>query len=228
MKVSRPRKSHNGPGTPAALFPVSHLPPGPNLRYHSRAGGYINPQQPPDPAGRQGDSSDIAAQATMSIAMSESSPITSITFQCSRLIPYTPAEIAAAIADTSRWPEFTGYGPMPGILSAEYETRTPEMSGSRIRVHNSDGSSHVETIEVWQPPEQIVMRLHEFTPPLSRLADHFLESWRFTVGPDGTRTSRQLQLYPRSPATRPLLWLISLLLRRAIAAHLEQMARPTV
>jgi ribosome-associated toxin RatA of RatAB toxin-antitoxin module len=150
-----------------------------------------------------------------------------ITFQYTRLIPYAPAEIAAAIVDMSRWPEFTGYGPMPGIASAEFETRTPEMTGSRIQVHNTDGSSHVETIEVWQPPETITLRLHEFSPPISRLADHFLEIWRFTPGPEGTRTTRQMQLYPRSPATRPLLWLISLMLRRAIAAHLEQMASPT-
>jgi hypothetical protein len=55
-------------------------------------------------------------------------------------------------------------------VRAEYETRGETMVGARIQVHDKDGASRVETVEVWEPPERIVLRLHEFTPPLSRLA----------------------------------------------------------
>lgn len=150
--------------------------------------------------------------------------MTPITFQYRRFVPHTAMEIAAKIADLSRWPEFDGYGPLPGITSAAYEEPVGTMAGARIRVQNDDGSSHVESVEVWQPPERIVMRLHAFTPPLSRLASHFVEEWRFDPANGGTEVTRHLQLYPRSPLARPALWLISLLMRRAIARHLEVMA----
>jgi hypothetical protein len=150
--------------------------------------------------------------------------MTPITFQRSRFIPRSAEQIAAEIADLSRWPEFDGYGPLPGIASATYEVHSDPIAGARIRVHNKDGSTHVETVEVWQPPERIVMRLHEFTPPVSRIASHFLEEWRFAAAGSGTEVTRRLQLYPRSPLARPALWLISLLMRRAIASHLQKMA----
>ena len=150
--------------------------------------------------------------------------MTPITFQHRRFVARTAGEIAAEIADLSRWPEFDGYGPLPGITSAAYGELGGAMTGARIRVQNDDGSSHLETVEVWQPPERIVMRLHEFTPPLSRLASHFVEEWRFDAADGGSEVTRQLQLYPRSPLARPALWFISLLMRCAIARHLEKIA----
>ena len=63
----------------------------------------------------------------------------------------------------------------------------------------------------------------DFSPPLSRLATGFEETWDFRcIGPD-TRVVRTFELHATSRATRPLLWLISLLLKRAIARHLRQM-----
>jgi hypothetical protein len=38
-----------------------------------------------------------------------------ITFAETRFIPRPAGEIAAGIADLSRWSEFGGYGPLPGI-----------------------------------------------------------------------------------------------------------------
>lgn len=129
-----------------------------------------------------------------------------------------------AITDLSRWPEFSGYGPLPGIAGAAYESRTDDMVGSRIRVTNADGSSHVEAIIRWVPGGAVAMKMHDFTPPLSRLATHFIEEWAFEPRGAGTLVTRRFELYPRSAATRPFLWLISLLFRRAIARHLKEMA----
>ena len=148
-----------------------------------------------------------------------------VTFAESRFIPRPAGEIAAGIADLSRWPEFGGYGPLPGIAGAEYEAPGEEMVGARIRVHDKDGASHVETVEVWEPPERIVLRLHAFTLPLSRLASHFTEAWQFEERAGGTEVVRRLEMHPRSALARPALWAISLLMRRAIARHLAQMAR---
>jgi hypothetical protein len=146
-----------------------------------------------------------------------------IRFSCEETLDSTPEEIAGQILDLSRWPGFEGYGPLPGIRSAEFEVRTPEVVGTRIRVMDTDGSSHVEEIVEWEPERRIRLRMGEFSPPLSRLATHFDETFEFERIGGHTRVVRRFELHPKTTATRPLLWLISLLLRKAIARHLRQM-----
>lgn len=69
------------------------------------------------------------------------------------------------------------------------------------------------------------MKFQEFTPPLSRLASHFTEEWSLQPTTGGTDVTRRFQLVATSSLTRPFLWLISLLFRRAIDRHLDEMAR---
>ncbi len=55
--------------------------------------------------------------------------------------------------------------------------------------------------------------MREFSPPLSRLAIAFNETWEFSrIGRD-TRVVRSFELHATSRVTRPLLWLISILLK---------------
>ena len=146
-----------------------------------------------------------------------------IRFSCRDVLPFPPAQICQQIARVESWYEFRGYGPLPGIASAQYERRTPDMKGSRIRVRNRDGSGHVEEITEWNPHERVVLQLQEFTSPLRSLSARFVEEWEFTPDPDGTQVQRMFSLYPLSAVTRVPLWMISLLLRRAVARHLRQM-----
>ena len=69
--------------------------------------------------------------------------------------------------------------------------------------------------------------MHEFSRPVSRLATAFDETWEFERLGDRTKVVRSFEMYRKSALTRPLLWLISFLLKRAIARHLEQMAQAT-
>ena len=69
------------------------------------------------------------------------------------------------------------------------------------------------------------MKMDEFTPPLSRLAAYFIEEWSFEETAVGTLVVRRFELFPRRGWTRPFLWLISLMFRRAIARNLAEMAR---
>jgi hypothetical protein len=62
---------------------------------------------------------------------------------------------ALLILDVARWPDFGGCWPIPGITAAEFEVRTPGMAGSRIRVTNTDESSHIEEIVEWQPDHRL-------------------------------------------------------------------------
>lgn len=140
-------------------------------------------------------------------------------------LPSSPEEIAAQILDLHRWPEFTGYGPLPGIRAAEFEVQTPERVGTRIRVHNTDGSVHVEEIACWELPRRIVLEFRELPAPLSRLARRFVETWEFQPAGALTELTRTFRLEATAFWAWPLLWLIGQLLRRAALRHARQLAR---
>lgn len=147
-----------------------------------------------------------------------------LTFSCQATLDTAPAAIVSDIFNLSLWPSFQGYGPLPGIAGAEFEGRpTPDWVGTRIRVTNTDGSSHIEEVKSWDG-RQLVMELGSFSPPLVRLASHFVETWQFVPLPSGhTLVKRQFLLYPRSWMGR--LWLkgIALMLKQAVQRHLVQM-----
>lgn len=145
-----------------------------------------------------------------------------ITFTCHEILSLAPEEIAEQILDLTKWPEFRGYGPIPGIRSAEFETKTPNVVGSRIRVSNRDGSSHVEEIMEWQPSRLLRLRTGNFSKPLSGLATGFVETWEFERVGNETKVTRSFELNAKSIMRKPVLWLISFFLKRAIARHLTK------
>ncbi len=139
------------------------------------------------------------------------------------MIRLSPCEIAEQILDISNWTDFHGYGPLPGITAAEFEIRTPDVVGSRIRVCNSDGSTHVEEITEWCPDERIALKMQDFSAPLSNLATGIDEVWEFNPSAESTKVIRSFQMHPKSTLARPVLWLVSRLLKRAINRHLHEM-----
>jgi hypothetical protein len=149
-----------------------------------------------------------------------------ITFTCAETLPLAPEQIAGQILDIANWTDFKGYGILPGIKEAAFETRTPGVIGTRIRVTNTDGSSHVEEIVEWEPERRLRLDMKEFSPPLSRLATGFVELWEFERLGDRTRVTRSFEMHAKSAFARPVLWLISFLLKRAIARHLRQTHEP--
>ena len=70
--------------------------------------------------------------------------------------------ICEKILDVKTWSSFDGHGLLPGIDKAEYENRTTELVGSRIRVKNSDGTQHLEEILEWEAGKKLIMKIHEF------------------------------------------------------------------
>lgn len=146
-----------------------------------------------------------------------------IAFTCRQTLPCSPEQIARLILDLSLWPQFQGYGVLSGIKSGEFERQTPEILGTRIRVANTDGSTHVEEIVEWEPQRRLKLRMGDFSPPLSRLATHFDETWDFAHAGGDTQVVRSFELHPKSGWTRPVLRLLSVLLKRAIDRHLRQM-----
>jgi len=84
-------------------------------------------------------------------------------FSCKACLAKSAKEITDRIFVVSNWSDVRGCGPLPGIESAEFEVRTPEVLGSRIRGHNTNGSSHVEEIVVWRPGNAVALQMYEFT-----------------------------------------------------------------
>ena len=146
-----------------------------------------------------------------------------IRFACEATLPLAPEDIARQILDLTKWPDFRGYWPIPGIKLAEFDIRTPGVVGSRIRVTNLDGSSHIEEIVEWQPNCRVRLSIKEFSRLLSKLATSFEESCEFKRIGNETHVVRSFVLHPVSVMTRLPLWLISLFLKRAIVRHLREM-----
>ena len=146
-----------------------------------------------------------------------------ITFACNETLPLTPEDVALHILDLMKWPDFHGYGPLPGIKAAEFEIKTPDIVGSRIRVTNQDGTNHVEEIVEWQPTKRIELHMKEFSRPLSRLATWFVETWDFERVGNETKVTRSFEMNAKSILAWPVLWVISFMLKRAIARHLREM-----
>src|SRR5262249_7766023 len=69
------------------------------------------------------------------------------------------------------------------------EVQTPGIVGSRIRITNRDGASHIEEVVEWQPDQRLRLRIHGFSRLLSRLATEFEETWEFQRPGTGTRGS---------------------------------------
>lgn len=137
--------------------------------------------------------------------------------------PKTPQEVCAEFLDTERWSGFKGYSILPGIESACFETKTPNLTGSRIRVKNTDGSSHVEEIIEWDDSVRMSLRFQEFDSSLKNLATHFIETWSFERTPRGTQITRSMIMYPKGLAGWIFLLPISLLMKKAFEKNASQL-----
>lgn len=134
-------------------------------------------------------------------------------------------EICSILIDTDRWTEFTGYSIIPGIKSAHFEIKTPAITGSRIKVENSDGSSHIEEIIEWEIDSKATFKFHEFNSPLKKFATHFIETWDFNKSSNGTDIKRMITIYPKSILGRIILFPISCMLKKAIEKNLKQLSQ---
>lgn len=115
---------------------------------------------------------------------------------------------------------FTGYGPIPGIREARYETDGPAGLGSRRRVLKTDGSAHIEEIIVFERPRRHVSRITGITPPLSWLVGEGEDDWVFSEAsgfPGCTEISRTFRFELRSLLAYPVgVVLMGVFLGRAV------------
>ncbi len=148
-----------------------------------------------------------------------------VEIQISGVVSQSPHEICEEFLNLRRWPEFKGYSILPGIKKAEFEVKTPAVVGSIIRVQNTDGSSHVEKIVAWDVDNQISMRFQDFSPPLQRLASHFIETWTFRPVGGGTEVTRKMLMFPKGWLGWVVLQPISRLMKKAFVEHLAELTK---
>jgi hypothetical protein len=146
------------------------------------------------------------------------------TVVCTKTSRLTGEQIGEQILNLQNWPAFAGYGPLPGIAEARFETRTPDVIGTRIRVRNCDGSTHVEEIIEWKPAERIMLEMTEFSRPVSLFASRFIERWQFKRSEGQTAIRRSMELQHKSIFGWIVLGVISRFLKGAIDRHLQQVA----
>lgn len=154
--------------------------------------------------------------------MSNTREMKPIEIKVTGFIRKSSQEICAEFLRTERWQEFQGYSILPGIKSASFETKTPGLVGSRIKVENTDGSSHIEEIVNWDTENRIAMRFQEFASPLQNLTSHFLEEWEFHRSADGTTVLRKMTMYPKGTFGWMMLLPISGLMKKAFQKNLTQ------
>jgi hypothetical protein len=142
-----------------------------------------------------------------------------IRFICEASLKVGAQTIFDGILDLQNWPSFKGYGPLPGIRKAEYGFKTTNVVGTIIQVENTDGSQHTETIQEWVPEKSIMIELGNFSAPLSHLATHFTEKWSFLPAEKPQIMRREFILHAKSRLTLPFLWIISILMKRAVDRH---------
>lgn len=148
-----------------------------------------------------------------------------IDIELTGIVRQSSQEICEEFLNLRRWPEFKGYSFLPGIKKAEFEVKTPAVVGSIIRVQNTDGSSHVEEIVVWDVDNQISMRFQDFSPPLRGLATHFVETWTFRPVGGGTEVTRKMLMVPKGWLGWVVLRPISRLMKKAFLQHLAELTK---
>ena len=145
-----------------------------------------------------------------------------ITFSCNDTLPLAPDDIARQSSTSPTGPTSTGTPCCPA--SRLRSSRSARPASSAPASESPTRTGRATSRRSWSgSPTAAAAQMKEFSPPLSRLATGFEESWAFERVGNATRVTRTFELHPKSAFARPALWLISLLLRRAIARHLRQM-----
>lgn len=126
-------------------------------------------------------------------------------------------------SDDNNFTTFTGYGPIPGIVKARYETAGPPRLGAIRRVEKTDGTEHREEITVFEPPGRHSSRITGLSFPFSWLVREGIDDWQFRAeGPALTVVERTFSFELTTPLVAPIAWLIlHLLMKKAAHRDLE-------
>ena len=99
------------------------------------------------------------------------------------------------------------------------------MVGSTARVHNTDGSTHRETVTVADAPTRYAIRIDEFSSIFNKLVDHATEEWTLSAQGESTRVERCFTFTLRSAMLKPIGLIIGGFFRKAVKVNHVEMVR---
>lgn len=143
-----------------------------------------------------------------------------ITFSIDEMVSASPDDIARQFLDLDRWRAFQGFGSIPAISNARFETKKENLVGATIRITNSDGSSNLATISEWQPDTRVSLKMTDFIGPLVDLVTSIEQILEFEADDRGTtKVTRYVHIHPKSEEAITALHDIALDLKKAILIH---------
>ena len=120
------------------------------------------------------------------------------TFYAEETYRSPPHVISERLLDPRRTRRFGRQMAAPGVATAEYEQRTANVVGTRIRVTRKDGSSYVEEIIEWEPETHVAMEVKDFSASMASAGYRFKESWDFERIGDKTKVCRSLTAFEQA------------------------------
>ena len=143
-----------------------------------------------------------------------------------REIPRPAGVVFDFTNDAANFATFAGFGPIPGIRSAAYETPGEPAVGSRRRMIKTDGTEHIEEIIAMERPSRHVSRITALSPPFSWLVRSGEDDWKFIATETGTIVERTFSFELTTPvAAIVALPLLHLFMRPAVERDLRNIAR---
>lgn len=113
-----------------------------------------------------------------------------------------PARAFSEVTALHNMPSFEGFALIPGI--AEVQADGDVGQGSVLRVRNTDGSTHSEYVEAYEPSQCYRIRLEGFDSPFRFLVAQASEQLDFFAEGSGTRVEREFRFDLTSPWVLPL------------------------
>lgn len=110
---------------------------------------------------------------------------------------------------------FTGYGPLPAVVSIQKQLGDWNTVGETRTVYLSDHSSVQEQLTTYEYPSYFSYTVSQFTSSLRFLIHSAEGEWWFSPTPSaGTDIQWRYTFIARSPLAYPLLWIIAKFLWR--------------
>ena len=103
---------------------------------------------------------------------------------------------------------WVGYGPVPAIEKITPLTWPDRGVGASYRVENSDGSSHEESVIMYDRPKRFHLAIGHFLSPFRFFIDRMEEDWQCEPKGRGTRARRTFILYPTATIVWSAVWLM--------------------
>lgn len=124
--------------------------------------------------------------------------------------------------DADNFVSFVGFGPIPGIRTATYETPGEPRVGSKRRIVETNGAEHLEEIVELQRPSRHNSRITGLAPPFSWLVRYAEDDWRFAPARSGTALERTFTFELTSPLAAVIGFpLLHLFMRPAVRRDLH-------